>query len=128
MRDISQECGIAFKYAIVGLLNTVVGYGIFLISFFHFGFSANIANAIGYGIALLMAFLLNTIFVFNSGRINVKHCMKFLVAFIVSFGLNQFVLWALVYSGFLIPEVSQVFAMITYTVLFYVFNRFLVFH
>jgi putative flippase GtrA len=116
-----------FKYAIAGVVNTAAGYGVFWIALRGLHLSPEAANAIGYVIALGVAFLLNRFFVFTGARISVPTGMRFLVAFIVAFALNHGVLVLLVRNYSVLPEVAQIFAMIVYTMSFYVLNKYFVF-
>lgn len=115
------------KYVIAGVINTVIGYGVFWIALRWAGYSPEAANATGYIIALSLAFLLNRFFVFTGAHISVSSSVRFVVSFIAAFALNQLVLFLLVRSDSFLPETAQIFAMVVYTVSFYLFNKHFVF-
>jgi len=118
----------AFKYALSGIANTVVGYISFLI--FHYFFFMNVffANAASYVTSLAFGFVLNHYFVFKYGEYVHSKLFRFVLAFMIAFVCNQMALWV-TYSLFgLIASVSQIIAMICYSVTFYLLNRFYVFY
>lgn len=115
------------KYMIVGLINTATGYGVFWMLLRWVGCSPELANAISYVIALCVAFYLNRFFVFTGANSSTSSILRFFVAFAAAFLLNQAVL-IVFFRIFLVPaEIAQVFAMIVYTVIFYLLNKFYVF-
>lgn len=89
--------------------------------------SPNISNAIGYSAALSLAFYLNRSYVFDVRKYKLSHYIKFILSFAVAFGLNQLILWWLVYNSGVNPELAQVVSMIFYTIVFYAFNRLFVY-
>lgn len=115
------------KYLAVGLLNTFVGYGVFfiLVRFLHM--TPEIANAIGYIFALSVAFLLNRIFVFRGNFLISKAIPRFLLAFAIAFSINQFVLIFFYRYLHFTAEISQIPAMIGYTLVFFALNKYFVF-
>lgn len=115
------------KYMIVGLINTAIGYGVFWTLLHWVGCSPELANAFGYAIALCVAFYLNRIFVFSGANSSTSSMLRFFVAFAAAFLLNQAVL-IVSFRVFLVPaEIAQVFAMVVYTIIFYLLNKFYVF-
>ncbi len=117
----------ALKYAAAGVVNTGVGYGVFWIALRGLNLSPETANAIGYVVALSIAFLLNRFFVFTGARISWVSATRFLIGFAVAFALNQLVLLLLVRFYLVQPEIAQLFAMAIYTVSFYAINKYFVF-
>ncbi|WP_242166938.1 MULTISPECIES: GtrA family protein [unclassified Pseudomonas] len=116
------------KYALTGVINTLVGYGVFWILFTQFNLKAEYANAIGYGIALIFAFGLNKVFVFNQSTFHHGMIPRFIVAFLAAFLINQVVLIGLHRFLGVRAEIAQIVAMATYTVLFYILNKRYVFN
>lgn len=112
-----------FKYLVAGLVNTLVGYGAFLVLLTTTSILPEIANAISYVIALVVAFILNKVFVFKSSVKNAVAIPKFIAAFAISFLVNQLVL-ILFYRLLNSPAaIAQIPAMVSYTVVFYVLNK-----
>lgn len=114
---------LVFKYLIAGLANTLVGYGVFLLLLTTTNTLPEIANAISYVIALVVAFILNKVFVFKSSVKNAVAIPKFVAAFAISFLVNQLVL-ILFYRLLNSPvAIAQIPAMVSYTIVFYVLNK-----
>ena len=114
------------RYAIAGGINTVVGYGAFLMALRWINLSPGISNAIGYAIGLSVAFTLNGFFVFKNARLSLRAGMRFTIGFAIAFALNQATLFCLIRVFQIIPEIAQIFAMATYTLVFYLINKYLV--
>lgn len=115
------------RYGLVGLINTAVGYGTFLVAFKWAAFSPAIANMMGYMLGLSVAFILQRLFVFKPGIFSYVMIARFLCSFFIAFGFNQIVLALLIYSDIVRVEISQIFSMGAFTVLFYLLNKYFVF-
>lgn len=115
------------RYGAVGVVNTCVGYAIFWVGLRLFGLPPNVANAITYAISLCLSFVLSRYFVFTAAAPARHAAFRFALAFCIAFSLNQMVLFGLTHSGWLIPEIAQLFAMVSYTVAFYLLSKFFVF-
>lgn len=114
---------LVFKYLIAGLVNTLIGYGVFLLLLATSSMLPEVANAISYVIALVVAFILNKVFVFKSSVKNAVAIPKFIAAFAISFLVNQLVL-ILFYRLLNSPAaIAQIPAMVSYTIVFYVLNK-----
>lgn len=116
------------RFVSVGLINTAVGYGVFLVALWGLGLSPALSNAIGYGIALAVAFGLYRNFVFKSEALLSGAVIRYAIAFAVAFGINQLVLIGLIRHFGLMAELSQIFAMVSYTMAFFALNKYFVFH
>ena len=115
------------KYIVSGVINTAVGYGIFWMSLRELRFSPEAANALGYVVALCVAFLLNRFYVFTGSRIHIYTIIRFVMSFVAAFVINQGVLIFLVRFCDALPEIAQGFAMLAYTINFYIFSKYFVF-
>ncbi len=115
------------RYLIAGLINTAVGYGAFWALLNFFPVAPGLANAASYVVALSLSYFLNKYFVFGLRTAFGPSVPKFIVAFLISFVINQIVLviffrvlnWA--------PEMAQIPAMASYTLSFFLLNRNFVF-
>lgn len=114
------------RYVIAGLINTGVGYGVFLIALWGFESSALIANAFGYAVGLMCAYSLNLFYVFKAAQFSKASMGRFLLGFGAAYSVNVAVLWTLTQGVHLWPEVAQIGAMATYTLSFYLINKFFV--
>ena len=115
------------RYGIAGVLNTLVGYLTFWVGLQVFNFSPLIANTLGYAAGLGVAYLLNRIFVFRSAAGGKTSMLRFALAFATAFLINQGVLLLLLRIPGLEAEIAQIPAMITYTVVFFLMNKYFVF-
>lgn len=113
------------RYLFAGLVNTLIGYIVFLILFNLFTMSASIANTISYACGLISAYILNKIFVFKVSEKNKKRAILFILCFCIAFLVNQIVLH--IFSQFINANFAQIIAMTSYTLLFYFLNKFVVF-
>jgi putative flippase GtrA len=115
------------RFAIVGVINTTFGYAMFWIGLRVVGLSPGWANAVCYALSLCLSFLLMRYFVFRSGQSSSgAAALRFGVAFGGAFLVNQAVLWLLLRAS-VRAEFAQVGAMISYTVVFFLANKFFVF-
>ncbi len=115
------------RYGATGVVNTLVGYGVFLAALRLLGLAPEAANALGYAVALALAFTLNRLVVFRGSRASPAAALRFALAFALAFAVNQAVLALLVRLAGVEAEIAQVAAMAAYTVLFYLLNKFFVF-
>lgn len=120
----------AAKFGLVGLLNTGLSLGIIYLLAYAFGVPYVLANAIGYTIAFLQSFLLNRAWTFGAkGRERiVQHFAGFVLVFAVSY-VCQLGALLLIHRLFSISEgIAQLPAMVVYTGVNFLGNRFFVFN
>ena len=115
------------KFCAVGLVNTLIGYGTILLAGFILGLNPYAANVCGYAVGLLVSFLLNRRFTFESRQAALPALVRFCLAFLPSYGLNLIVLHiSLQHLQF--PEaLSQALAIGSYTITFFLLCRVFVF-
>ncbi len=123
MKPASDEI---LRYATAGIINTLVGYGVFLLALRWIGLGPELSNAIGYGVGLCVAFTLNCLFVFKNTQLSLGAGIRFAIGFVFAFALNQAMLFYMMSVFKVIPEIAQIFAMATYTLIFYLINKYLV--
>lgn len=78
------------KFALVGILNTVVGYGINFVALNIFNCSFMVAGALNYIPTSVMSFFLNKYFTFKSNGNLKKEALRF--------ALNILICWVLAYG------------------------------
>lgn len=117
------------KYAIVGALNTLVSLATIWICMYFFNLKYDISNIIGYIIGLINSFIWNKNWVFKRRNSNelIKEVLLFLLVFIICFCLQFYCLKIMVEQLNWHEYVSQIFAMIIYTIPGYFLNRFITF-
>ncbi len=115
------------KFCAVGVVNTLVGYGVVIFTSYGLGLDPYSANICGYAVGLMVSFTLNRRFTFRSQQAVLPGIAKFLAAFAPSYGLNLLVLH-LGLQQLQLPEyLAQAFAMASYSVTFFILCRFFVF-
>jgi putative flippase GtrA len=115
------------RFVAVGALNTGVGYSVFLVLALGLGVNPAVSNTISYAIGLTIAYLLYRRFVFGATGSTHANVGRFISCFFFAFGLNQAVLNLLIYFAGWAAPIAQIFAMVTYTVVFFVLNKYVVF-
>lgn len=110
------------RYLVAGLLNTVLGYGVFLGLHWGLGLDARPANALALAAGLMQSLLLNRWFVFRGARLRPVAMLRFSLGFCVAYGLNFVVLSLLLQQG-VAGALAQLAAMASYTLCFYALNR-----
>jgi len=121
-----KEATYLTRYAGSGLFNTIVGF-IVILSATALGFSPIISNITGYSIGFTLGFVLTKKFVFRSNGHLVAESVRYLIAFVISFLFNLFVLrLTLIYMNYHVVA-SQVAAAVSYTLLMYILTRSFVF-
>lgn len=76
------------RFLMVGVINTIVGYGIIFVAMRFFAFGPYLANTIGYGIALMVSFALNLAWTFGSREKASKTFPLFLLVFAIAWVAN----------------------------------------
>ncbi len=117
-----------FRYVLAGLINTAVGYGIFIFFVYIITINPFFANIISYIVAICIAYILNKLFVFKDKNSNKQNIIKFLIAFFIAFTINFIALFIFLNIFNFSPAIGQVFAMIIYTTVFFLLNKFYVFN
>jgi len=115
------------KFTLVGLLNTIIGYGAIVVFMFA-GVGDYGANVLGYLVGLFASFFLNRRFTFRSTAApRFEETFRFLAAAAFSYGAN---LAVLIGGRFIVgtdSAIVQAFAVMAYTAVFYPLNRHFVF-
>lgn len=113
------------RYLFAGVINTVIGYLVFLISVNALGLHVYISNLLGYIIGLTCSYNLNVNFVFNIKNKTKQRFYVFIVSFVVCFLLNQLVLF--LSTQYFNIYFAQITAMFSYTLSFYALNKYFIF-
>lgn len=124
------------KYALVGVMNTLVTLIVIYVTKSFLGIKPMGANAIGYACGLINSFIWNKTWVFRSRKDFKREALKFMVGFGLCYLLQFVIVWALTYRTPL-GEMQWVIAGMTfsgyavatlagnvgYTVANFIFNR-----
>ena len=116
------------KFGSVGVVNTIIGFGVILLAMTAFKIPPVWSNVIGYACGLSVSFVLNSRFTFSDrGRPGWGAVFKFLTAFAIAYGLNISTLILLLMSGRELAVIAQLIAMCVYTFSFFLLSHFFVF-
>ena len=114
------------RFVAVGCVNTVVGYGVFLLLAVGFGVHPSLSNAIGYAVALAFAYVLYRAVVFDGAGSEPRRGLRFIIGVAIAFALNQLVLLLLIRAAIRV-EIAQILAMTVYALSLYILNKHFVF-
>lgn len=114
------------KYLMVGMINTLVGFGIIFILMYR-GLLPEIANFIGYLCGFILSFILNKYFTFKSKNYVKSEFIRFALSMGIAYLINLLIL-VISYRYFGINEyISQIIAGIFYTLSGYLLSKFYAF-
>ncbi|SEF19800.1 GtrA family protein [Variovorax sp. NFACC27] len=123
----SPEVQQLFRFVVVGVANTAFGYAIIFACMYLVGLSAELSNAVGYGIGLLVSYVMHKAFTFNSDRPHREAFVRFLVVFAAAYAANLLVLVILVRGIGVHEAISQVIASAVYVITSFIMNKLYVF-
>lgn len=127
------------KYCMVGVLNTLVTFGVIYLCKSFLGLNLYVSNALGYICGVINSFLCNKTWVFKSGGDFKREAVKFLVGFGICYALQLLVVWMLTESplghydyliaGIVISGygIATVLGNVVYTLVNFVYNRLVTF-
>lgn len=114
------------KYLMVGMINTLVGFGIIFLLMYR-GLLPEIANFIGYLCGFILSFILNKYFTFKSKNYVKSEFIRFALSMGIAYLINLLIL-VISYRYFGINEyISQIIAGIFYTLSGYLLSKFYAF-
>lgn len=116
----------AVKFGLVGTVNTAVGLLVIYSLMLGFDFSPVFSNVGGYAVGLCVSFTLNSLWTFRQ-PMSLNTALRFLLAFVISYGVNLAVLLILIGPVRMSAEWAQILAIMSYTMSFFVISRMLVF-
>lgn len=117
----------SLRFALVGFINTSVGLAVIFGLMFFANVSPAVANVLGYVIGLLISFLLNRIWTFNSSHSIVEVLPKYVLMAVVSYFLNLGIVVGVVHLFGVNPYLAQLLGIIFYTVCMFFGCRWFVF-
>ena len=115
-----------YKYLIVGVINTIVGYGV-IFSLMYLGTSPEISNVIGYAVGICVSYVLNKTYTFKSKAHPKKEFPKFVASLLLAYGLNFLTLVICIRVIHINAYVSQIISGAVYTVSGFLFTKYFAF-
>jgi putative flippase GtrA len=116
-----------FRFALVGVANTAVGYAVILLLHYGLALPPLLANLGGYVIGGTVSYVLNRRYAFDSDRPHAQALPRFIGAVAVSFCVNLLVLHVALLVPRLPVALAQALAIASYVVVFYLISRYFVF-
>ena len=117
----------ALRYALVGVANTALGFGCILLLQNVVGADPRVANGVGFAVGMMLSYFLNRRFAFQSTRAHATAMPAFMISAAISFAVNIIVLQLGLSVIGLADVYAQCLAVASYTVCFYLLNRYVVF-
>jgi Predicted membrane protein len=117
---------VLLKYLLVGIINTIVGYGIIFFLMFV-GVSPEISNIVGYAVGISVSYVLNKIYTFQSKAHPKKEFPKFVLSLLASYTLNFLTLVLCIHIFKINPYISQIISGAVYTISGFVFLKYFAF-
>ena len=111
------------RYICVGVLNTSVGYAIIFACMYILSLDAVMSNFIGYGLGLVVSYMLNKFFTFRTSARSMSEPIKFVMVFGVSYTANLVALIALIDIFHMHKGLAQFPAGVMYIALSYILNK-----
>ncbi|MCM1518831.1 MAG: GtrA family protein [Pseudoflavonifractor sp.] len=128
------------KYALVGVLNTLVTLSVIFVCKSVIGINPLVSNAIGYVLGVINSFLWNKTWVFRSHDSYLREAAIFLVGFLICYGLQFLTVWVLSYKsplndfewniiGFVLSGygLATLVGNLVYTIANYIYNKLVTF-
>lgn len=113
------------KYLMVGILNTIVGFGI-IFGLMLLGVSPEISNISGYAVGIIFSYFMNKFFTFKSKTKNKIEFIKFIISMLIAYILNFTTLKICLNLG-INPYICQILSNIIYTASGFLISKFWVF-
>jgi putative flippase GtrA len=127
------------KYAIVGVMNTLLTLIVIFLCKSVFGINAYVSNAIGYIVGVINSFIWNRQWVFRSNGALSRQAVHFIIGFLVCYAVQFLVVWTL--NQFVLKDVELHIVVMTlsgygiatlignvcYTLCNFVYNRLITF-
>lgn len=115
------------RYLMVGVVNTGIGYAIIFLCMYGIGLSPEISNAAGYGLGMVISYVLNRTFTFGSPPSTRGTKVRFAVVNGLSYLANLGMLILLVRTWGIHEGLSQVLAGGVYVATSFLLNKHYVF-
>lgn len=125
MSGLPEEWKKARRFLSVGSLNTVAGYSV-IFGLTYTGSPEALANAAGYGLGLMLSFLLNASWTFDYNGHRVAALIRFLGVFALAYCANLGSVLIALRMEFN-PYLAQATGLVPYTFVFYLGSRYYAF-
>ena len=114
------------RFIIVGFVNTIVCFFLFIFFTQFFGFNLFVANFLSYLVIILISYALYKTFVFQSAQ-NLSSKKNYFLAFVISYLANYLLILLISIQVNFSNELIHMMGMICYSLIFYFLNNKFVF-
>lgn len=115
------------RFLTVGVLNTLIGYGIIFFLMLIVGLSPILSNFLGYAAGLLLSYVLHRDFTFRVNQGRSFAFMRFTLVIMIAYLSNLGVLTALISLFDVHPVASQIVSGAVYVLVSFLLNKYCVF-
>lgn len=130
IKELLKKYKEVIMYLIIGVLTTVINYVIFVIAI-KLGVEELISNIIAWIITIIVAYILNKIFVFESKSFEksvlTKEITSFTASRLATLGVEEAMLWIFVEILSLNAYLIKLLANVVVIILNYIFSKFMIF-
>jgi putative flippase GtrA len=117
----------AFKFLLVGCINTVVGLAAIYGLMWWTDISPLAANALGYAIGIIISYTLNKLWTFQNNGSHASSLPRYFICAGICYGANTLVVGSLIYLLNTNSYTAQLGGILTYTALMFISCRIFVF-
>ncbi|MCQ2529772.1 MAG: GtrA family protein [Lachnospiraceae bacterium] len=118
-------------YVFFGFVTTVVNYGVFALCGHVFHFDVVISNAIAWILAVIVAFITNKLWVFESKKRDAKtlgrEFVEFVVGRLITLALESVLLWIFVDKLGVNDLIMKIITSVIVMAVNYIFSKFIIF-
>ncbi len=111
------------RFALVGIANTLIGLAVIFAAKGLVGAGDIAANATGYGVGLVVSFLLNRSWTFSHDGEMLAAALRFLAAFAVGYAMNLATVLGLVHALGINAYLAQVLGVPPYAMTFFLLSK-----
>ena len=108
------------RYGLVGVANTFIGLAATYWCLYFYNLNILIANAVGYGIGLILSFFLNRYWTFKYKIINNLLLLRYIIMAVIAYISNLIVVLLGIYVNNINPYILQIMGMMTYTFIMFI--------
>ena len=117
----------SLRFVLVGVLNTIIGAGLFSLLYYFFKFHYLPSNIISTLIALINSFICNKLWTFKKKEFQKREVVLFIIVFAVSFGIQNAILIFLNEKCGMKGFPPYVIASVIYTIIGFLGNKYMSF-
>ncbi len=112
----------SFRFVIVGILNTIVGFSVYFLCIYFLGLHYTVSLVISHIIGVCHSYIWNNRWTFKVGEVKTGTILRFITVYGITFVVNLCLLSVLVY--YINQIIAQAIALMITTVVSYVGHKF----